>query len=318
MTFHGAYAKLSDMITDCNMKKYNLFDLNVKSDIKAPEIPEYDFEEPDVEIVHSEFSPPEGELKKYGNTIYDKKGGVIFSFLKNFGGFIVEGGNKIYINQMVEPGTAGFRFFIFGTAMALLLHQRGIITLHAGAVSIDDRVIGFVGNSGAGKSTTVASLCSKGYPFVSDDILALDIIKDRVISYPSNPYIKLDQKSVKMATEEDYNSLKKTHPSSRKKVMEVKSIQEKRNLPLEEIYVLEKDKHESENTKVSKIEGRASFMEMIKNSYSLRILGRSAISSQHFEKLSQVSKIVKTKSIKKYGPMRTAKNIIEDVESGGK
>lgn len=54
-----------------------------------------------------------------------------------------------------------------------LLHQRGLLVLHANAVLAPGGVIVIGGESGAGKSTTTAALLNAGCRMLSDDLTAL-------------------------------------------------------------------------------------------------------------------------------------------------
>ncbi|HXC62650.1 MAG TPA: hypothetical protein VNV63_08245, partial [Nitrospiria bacterium] len=63
--------------------------------------------------------------------------------------------------------------YLLGPIMAFALRLRGLISLHASAVSIDGNAVAIVGSGGAGKSTTAGSFARMGYPVVSDDVLPL-------------------------------------------------------------------------------------------------------------------------------------------------
>ena len=63
--------------------------------------------------------------------------------------------------------------YLFGPIVGFVLRIRGLISLHASAVSIDSRAVAIVGSAGAGKSTTAASFALLGYPVLSDDVLPL-------------------------------------------------------------------------------------------------------------------------------------------------
>jgi hypothetical protein len=88
--------------------------------------------------------------------------------------FLVTGGRSIEIelesDTTIEDATA----FLAGVAFGILVHQRGQVLLHASAVSVDGSAVLFCGPSGAGKSTLAAALAGRGYPFVTDDICAID------------------------------------------------------------------------------------------------------------------------------------------------
>ncbi|SHM56180.1 hypothetical protein SAMN05216593_101536 [Pseudomonas asturiensis] len=60
--------------------------------------------------------------------------------------------------------------FLLSTALAALLHQRKLLTLHAGAVSLGGQAIALCGPSGVGKSTLIASLCVAGCELLGDDV----------------------------------------------------------------------------------------------------------------------------------------------------
>ena len=80
---------------------------------------------------------------------------------------------------------------LLGPMMGLLLRLRGITCLHASAVVIDDRAIGLVGVSGAGKSTTAAAFARLGYPVLTDDVLALTDCTDHFLVRPAYPRVRL-------------------------------------------------------------------------------------------------------------------------------
>lgn len=72
--------------------------------------------------------------------------------------------------EWLGPGAA---HYLFTYALPLWLESEGVPVLHASAVAVGGRAVGFVGPSGVGKSVLCAELLRLGCGFVADDGLAL-------------------------------------------------------------------------------------------------------------------------------------------------
>jgi len=88
--------------------------------------------------------------------------------------------------------------FLLGPVLGLLLRLRGVTCLHASAIAIGDRAIAFLGDEGAGKSTTAAAFARCGYPVISDDVVAIVEREGAFQVQPAYPYLSLWPDSVKM------------------------------------------------------------------------------------------------------------------------
>ena len=91
--------------------------------------------------------------------------------------------------------------FLLGPVISVLLHQRGFLVLHGSAVKINNESIAFVGNRGMGKSTIAINLYKKGYPLVTDDIIAINFDNE------GNPYIYPGYSHVRLS-KDSYNHIK--------------------------------------------------------------------------------------------------------------
>jgi hypothetical protein len=87
--------------------------------------------------------------------------------------FLLTGGEAIayQADGKAEPGDISA--FLTGAAFGVLLHQRGLVVLHASGVNVNGRAALFMGPSGAGKSTLAAALVKRGYPMVTDDFCVI-------------------------------------------------------------------------------------------------------------------------------------------------
>ena len=72
--------------------------------------------------------------------------------------FLIRGGREIVIDAAPGVEQRLIRLFLLGPALALLLHQRRFLVLHASAVMIDGAAVAFVAEKGMGKSTLAAAL----------------------------------------------------------------------------------------------------------------------------------------------------------------
>lgn len=108
------------------------------------------------------------------------------------GDLLIEDGQRITVVPGPGADADALRLFILGAGLGVLLHQRGLLVFHASGVVINDRVVGFIGAKGWGKSTTAATLHQRGHALVSDELLVArfdDQGQPRVI--PGSPQIKL-------------------------------------------------------------------------------------------------------------------------------
>lgn len=114
---------------------------------------------------------------------------------------LISSGTEIVVGR---EGAASetLRRLISGTAVALLLHQRGRLCLHASSVVTDGRAHLVVGASGAGKSTTAAALVERGATLLADDITAIDFAPDGTpVAFPGLQTLRLRRESVAVLPE---------------------------------------------------------------------------------------------------------------------
>jgi hypothetical protein len=89
--------------------------------------------------------------------------------------FLLSGGRTVGYQPepTAEPGDVVT--FLIGTVFGILLHQRGLVVLHASGVELHGRAALFLGASGAGKSTLAAALVQRGYRLVTDDFCVISL-----------------------------------------------------------------------------------------------------------------------------------------------
>lgn len=150
----------------------------------------------------------------------------------------VRGGQEIVVQAEQGVTEETLRHYLLGSALGVLLHQRGLFPLHASVNAIGEGAVAFIGEWGAGKSSTAAGLQAIGYPLIADDIAAIDLKGTVPTVYPGIPRIKLWPDSV-IALGSDPHSLPRIHPEYEKRSLPTANSEENKPLPLTRIYVLD-------------------------------------------------------------------------------
>jgi hypothetical protein len=148
---------------------YQLFGLRLRSDIELPELFSAPTDGvPDVVVRTGEVrEPEEGGLKASERILMLRIPGV--------GRYRIVDGHEIVIEPEKGAPERNVRLYLLGSAMGALLHQRGILPLHANAIEIDGQAVAFMGASGSGKSTLAAWFHDHGHRVIADDVCAITL-----------------------------------------------------------------------------------------------------------------------------------------------
>jgi len=195
---------------------YSVFGLSVRSNLPIPELVPLDTPFSDrVLAIHMATSPTTGEIPNEPKTLtytsaYTGPTGQPalriwkvadgrFLYLAYYDGtqfWMNREGTELWAQWPDTLKIEDAATYLLGPVLGLLLRLRGVICLHASAVSFGDRAIAFVGSEGAGKSTTAAMLAQKGCAVISDDVVALTQRQGAFYVYPAYPYLCLWSDSV--------------------------------------------------------------------------------------------------------------------------
>ena len=142
---------------------YSVFGLHVRSDLQLPELLEAKASTAPQVTVRT------GRVAAGPPGLNPVEGGLLLA-VPEVGRYLISDGAEIVVEA--EPGVpaANVRLFLLGSAMGALLHQRGLLPLHANAVEVEGRAFAFMGESGAGKSTLAAWFHDRGFRIVADDV----------------------------------------------------------------------------------------------------------------------------------------------------
>lgn len=182
--------------------------------------------------------------------------------------------------------------YLLGPILGFVLRLRGVTSIHASAISIEDRAIAFVGPKGAGKSTTAAAFTGRGYPIVSDDIVALSLAGETFMAQPGYPRLRLWPPSLAALSRTD-SPIAQSLPSDwgdRRYHLDLTRDGckfEQRALPLAAIYFLAEREDGIQAPHFEEMSGSEGLMTLVANTYASKLLD-NATRAQEFKILDRL------------------------------
>lgn len=258
--------------------RYTIYGLTIASEFSIPEFPVAELDgAPNILIRLASLPMPNLDTPEEGGVKWNRGDAVHFYWPK-FGKFCVSKGREILIEPVSDADELSVRLPLLGCILGVLLHQRGLFTLHASTARIAGSAVAFIGEKGAGKSTVAAALHAKGHPLLTDDLLALNITnKKQVDALPGFPQLKLLPESIAALKITD-EKLGLLLPQAEKRTYALSSGFQQNSLPLSRIYVLTR----GDRVFTKKLSVRDSFLQLLTHSYAARFLGEMGAGTNHF------------------------------------
>jgi hypothetical protein len=188
-----------------------------------------------------------------------------YYYLEGVGKFHVCGGREVIVDPISNADERTVRLCLLGPIIALLLHQRGQLILHASAVDIGGNAVSFLGGQGWGKSTLAAALYSRGHGILADDVTTIHMDSVGPMVVPGYPQLKLWPNSI-VALGQAPEALPVVHPDFTKRALRVASGFTDAPSPLKRIYVIAPGQH----VQVESLSPQEALIELIRHSYAAR------------------------------------------------
>ena len=193
--------------------------------------------------------------------------------------------------------------YLLGPVLGFTLRLRGVTCLHASAVVIDSRAVVFLGEAGAGKSTTAAAFAQVGYPVLSDDVVALVDEGSRFLVQPAYPRIRLWATSVAAlyGSPDALPRIVPTHPTWDKRYLDLNQEGYKfqqQPLPLAAIYLLGARSTDLSAPVFTSVPARAGLMSLVMNTYTNYLLDKG----MRVQELELLNRLVKRVCLRQVNP----------------
>ena len=168
------------------MRDYAVFGLRVRSDIALPELHRAEGSaDPDVTIRQGKIDDAN---RTAGLHVID---GAVLFVAPDAARYRIADGSEILVEPNKGAPDRNVRLYLLGSAFGALLHQRGLLPLHANAVEIGGRAFAFMGVQGEGKSTLAAWFHDQGHRVIADDVCVIRLDGDLPQAVPGLPRLRL-------------------------------------------------------------------------------------------------------------------------------
>jgi hypothetical protein len=268
-----------------SLHRYRLFGLSVQSEVPLPElVADPGTEAADVRvcvrtIAHAPDAPAGLHIE----------GDEALLVIPAIGRFLSRGGREMLVEPAPRVSPRNLRLYLLGSAFAAILHQRNLLPLHANAVVVEGRAIGFMGYPGAGKSTLAAWFHDRGFDVLADDVCVVTPGPGGApLAHPGIPRLRLWREALEAggrdasAYERSFDDMDKyTVPTDLERALPA--------VPLSHLYLLEKAE---DGPSVTRLEGSAAVEAMIANTYRGAYVRLMGLTRQHMLACAELARTV--------------------------
>jgi hypothetical protein len=197
---------------------------------------------------------------------------------------------------------------LLGEVFTIWLELHDLPALHASAIVESDKAAAFLSTNKGGKSVLAASLMQEGRPLLTDDILAVEESQNTFLGRPSYPQMRMWPGEA-MHFLGHYQDLEIVHPGYTKRRVPVGPdglgafCSESR--PLSALYLPKRLASTEGKIKIETVSPRDAIIELIRNSFSSRIveaLGLGAKRLEFFARLARQVPMHRIESIRLSAP----------------
>jgi len=224
------------------------------------------------------------------------------------GTVLVRDGARIIVDAAPRVAESILRLYVLGPALATLLRQRGLLVLHASAVSVGGEAIAFLGGPGWGKSTTAAALHARGHGVLADDIVAVAPTAGGPVVLPGFPRLKL-WPDASRAIGEAPERLPRVHPSLEKREFRATRGFSREPLPLRCLYVL----GEGDELEAEPLTRQQALVELLRHSYGARVL-HGVKTDSHFRQSASLASCVPVSRLRNRRSLATLTDVARFIE----
>jgi hypothetical protein len=243
--------------------------------------------------------------------LYQVAPGKLLLKITHVARYLISGGNEILVQPASGADLDEIRLFLLGSALGALLHQRGVLAIHASAVTTPHGAVAFAGLSGAGKSTLAGAFYRKGYVVLADEICAVDTAGcPRVM--PAGPFLMLWADALK---EMGFDGCERraARPQLEKYILPLVDGGDAETCGLRVIYIIEPA--HAELSPPIPVKGLPKIQILAQNTYRPHFVEHMNLDTEHFRRLATVAQHVPVRRVARpQGSFSQLNNLVELLE----
>jgi hypothetical protein len=183
---------------------------------------------------------------------------------------------------------------LLGPVFSYWLERRGLVTLHASAVTVGQQIAAFVSTHGGGKTGLAASLVQAGHPLLSDDLLPLEERDGLFLGRPGYPQMRMwpDEAAHFLGRSED---LPLVHPDLTKRRVAIGSggpggfgTFHGEAAPLSCLYLLDRQPDGDAPIEIREVSPRDALIELLRHSFTPLLVEAAGLQPARFDLLSRL------------------------------
>ena len=267
--------------------RYTAFGLEIDSELELPWLLPGSERSPDVAIRLGDV--PHNLTNPIGKAWYFEATSDSFLFrIKDTARYLIVDGREITIDRQPGWHEDVLRTFLMGSGFGALLHQRGLLVMHAASIQTTQGAVLFAGPSGHGKSTLLAAMVDRGYAMLADDVTAIDVeTTPGPLAYPAFPRTRLSAGSIDRLGLPAESLPKDWHRDKYQVPVENFCAE---TLPVHAIYDL--DVHQAPDIRVDPVGGAQRFGIVTNNTYRYGFLETLGLRQIHFQSAARLARAV--------------------------
>lgn len=200
-----------------------------------------------------------------------------------------------------------------GFVMSYWLERQGWPALHASAVVVDDRGVGFLSNHGGGKTSLAATLLRAGHALLSDDVLALRPGGGAVVGRPGYPQMRMWPDQARHFVGHD--DLELVHPLLTKRRVPIDDggfgCFDGSHRPVAALYVPER--HDGGDIVISDMAPGEAVFALARHSFLTGIVEGIGLAPSRFETLSRIVRQVPVRTLRYPNGLELLPKVVDHV-----